>query len=268
MVRFNNIPGVIDQLNSQGFSRIDSFLDRNEIDQLMASIKPKAHLAESEYGTSKRKEITLSIYDNLSARKVIRDVVFSKGINSLLGGAMTKIFVEHSKVLVKAPTGQDTPWHQDGAFWSDFDPEKTMFSIWIALEETSELNGCLQLLVPKDKTIELLPHDSVRNKRELEINESEIERLEKMGSKFYIAALNPGDALIFDSLAIHRAFPNQTDKPRIGIKIVFQDELKRDTKYRKHISSMELAGIRGFFNKIIPCSITKLKIDISRISKV
>ena len=71
----------------------------------------------------------------------------SLGIAQQLLGA-DRLYLHHSKVNVKtAIEGSVWPWHQDyGAWMRDGIAEPAMATFMVALDDASELNGCLYLL--------------------------------------------------------------------------------------------------------------------------
>ena len=250
-----DIHSNISDIREYGFTSLPGFLKQDALQDLLSSVKPHLDKAEKGYGTAKNKDITLAMFRTASARRIMRDIVFDPKLNDILSAFMSKPFVEHTKILVKAPKGPDTPWHQDAAFWTAFDPQKSMLSLWIALEPVTLENGCLEIIKTNTALKEIIPHVEVRDGKELEISEGDIQKTLENGDG-QAMELKPGDALIFDSTTIHRALPNQTDKARIGIKIVFQDREKRQDGVAKHMSSVEMNGFKGFINKTVPCAVT------------
>ena len=66
-----------------------------------------------------------------------------------------------------AKTGKKIPWHQDGTYWP-INPKATC-SVWIAITDVDETNGCMQF-IPKSHKNGTLPHlqeDKVKEEGEL-----------------------------------------------------------------------------------------------------
>lgn len=250
-----NTDSKINDIQKYGFTSLPNFVSKEAFEALLTSVKPHLDKAEKGYGTAKNKDITLAMFRTASARRAMRDIVFNHDLHSILCAFMNKPFVEHTKILVKAPKGPDTPWHQDGAFWEEFDPQKSMLSLWIALEPVTLENGCLEIIKTNTPLQDVIPHAKVRDDKELEISNDDIQKTLEDGAGIPME-LKPGDALIFNSTTIHRALPNQTDAARIGIKIVFQDQDKRQEGVGKHMSSLEMSGFKGIINKVAPCAVT------------
>lgn len=255
-----NNTNYINDIRDHGFTFIPNFLSDTEQQALLSSVKEHATKAEKNFGTSKNKEITLAMFRTPKSKKAMRNIVFGQKLNGILSPFISKPFVDHTKILVKAVGGPDTPWHQDGAFWEDFDPQKSMLSLWLALEDVTIKNGCMELIKPQKGAIKTdHTHKEVREGKELEIPEETIQEIlqnascEKMEMK-------AGDALIFDSRAIHRALPNQDENPRIGMKIVFQDLSKRNLEYPRHKSSIDMCGWKGMINRVANCAVTARRV--------
>ena len=253
------IDAKIEEIRNYGFTSIPNLIDHSDLRCLLESVEPYLHLAENNYGTSKKPEITLAMFRTPSARRVMRDIIFNRALKTIISTFMRDPFIEHTKILVKPANGPETPWHQDGKFWHDFDPSKSMVSVWIALESTNIHNGCLEILKTKTRQTELIKHAKVRDNKEMEIP-SECISDKLIDGVLIPIELNAGDALIFDSTTIHRALPNKLNHPRLGIKIVFQDQALRTANIPKHKSSIEMNGISGIINKTFPCAMTAVRL--------
>lgn len=110
-------------------------------------------------------------------------------------------------------------WHQDAATWG-INPPLTL-SIWCALTESTEENGCIQV-IPKSHTGEILSYstDQAAPGNLLCINQ-EADRDEIDESKMVGMELKAGECSIHDSRILHHSGPNYTDKARYGISWIF-----------------------------------------------
>jgi phytanoyl-CoA hydroxylase len=115
------------------------------------------------------------------------------------------VFYHSSKVMFKAPGGVAKPWHQDAAYWRQFDPNQ--ITVWIAIDDSSEENGCIWA-VPGSHKLGHIPHV----KAELQVEDSQID-LEKAVP----VPVPPGGMLIFHSLVLHKSEKNESDKMRRAI---------------------------------------------------
>ena len=126
------------------------------------------------------------------------------------------IIVWGSRIFSKAPqTGRATPWHQDGEYWP-IRPLATA-TVWIAIDESTENNGCLKILTGSNRAKMLLPHQSLSGKGAALDKEIKSEFIE---SKDVLSVpLEPGQMVIFDVFTAHGASPNLSNQRRAGFAI-------------------------------------------------
>ena len=126
------------------------------------------------------------------------------------------IIVWGSRIFSKAPqTGRATPWHQDGEYWP-IRPLATA-TVWIAIDESNEDNGCLNILTGSNNAKTLLPHQSLSGKGAALDKEIKPELIK---SKDVVSVpLQPGQMVIFDVFTAHGASPNLSNQRRAGFAI-------------------------------------------------
>ena len=126
------------------------------------------------------------------------------------------IIVWGSRIFSKAPqTGRATPWHQDGEYWP-IRPLATA-TVWIAIDESNEDNGCLKILTGSNRAKTLLTHQSLSGKGAALDKEIKPELIE---SKNVVSVpLEPGQMVIFDVFTAHGASPNLSNQRRAGFAI-------------------------------------------------
>ena len=115
-------------------------------------------------------------------------------------------FLFNEQFVVKgAGTGASFAWHQDGAYVG-FD-HRPYLTVWIALDDTTEENGCVYLL-PRDLDAQpgLDPHEWQEASRELNGYSGD-----DPGRPMTCRA---GTVVAFSSLTLHRSGDNRTDTPR------------------------------------------------------
>ena len=115
------------------------------------------------------------------------------------------IFYHSSKVMFKPPGGVAKPWHQDAAYWRQFDPNQ--ITVWIAIDDAKEENGCVWA-IPGSHKAGHIPHV----KRELQVEDSQIDL-----SKARPVPVPAGGLLIFHSLVLHKSEKNESDQTRWAI---------------------------------------------------
>jgi hypothetical protein len=109
----------------------------------------------------------------------------------------------HQQYVSKAPDdgdSTDVPWHQDSGYGRLEPP--TDLTVWIALTDTNETNGCLWVL-PGSHRLGLQPHSRAGRLMGADVSES--------GLPVPMAA---GDALLFNGHLMHRSLPNTASTAR------------------------------------------------------
>lgn len=126
--------------------------------------------------------------------------------------------------------GSAKPWHQDLAFAPpSFDREAHgILTIWIALDPATSRNGCLEFL-PGSHLLGPLPHTGHQERLPGEppvagAVEPHVaaEHLPRPAEPVAVA-LEPGSAVMFGGLVLHRSAPNSTaDEPRTAVSFVYR----------------------------------------------
>ena len=133
-------------------------------------------------------------------------------------GAEPLLFNEQF-VVKGAGKGASFAWHQDSAYVGfDHPPYVT---VWIALDDTTEANGCVYLL-PRDMDAEpgIDPHEW-----QDETNELNGYFGDDPGTSMECEA---GAVVAFSSITLHRSGPNTTDRPRRAYLAQYSAEPIRD----------------------------------------
>jgi len=124
-------------------------------------------------------------------------------IEQTLGGE--GLLFNEQFVVKGAGKGASFAWHQDSAYVG-FD-HKPYVTIWIALDDTTEENGCVYIL-PRDidEKPGIDPHEWQDDSNELN---------GYSGNDPGLPMTCPAGTIVaFSSLALHRSGPNTTDRPR------------------------------------------------------
>lgn len=114
--------------------------------------------------------------------------------------------------LVKPPRiGGEKPWHQDAAYFRGSDPG-LMFGVWIALDPATTENGCMEL-IPGSHLAGPAPHIP-----HPDINLCTIDPRFVHAERRVAVPLDPGDALVFHSLAHHYTAANRSGLRRRALQ--------------------------------------------------
>ena len=127
-------------------------------------------------------------------------------VHQLIGGGARLI---QDMALLKPPFhGSEKPWHQDTAYF-DWTPLGGILGTWIALDEATIDNGCMQV-IPGSHLDGPAPHFHVRD---CQIADT---RVQVEGS--VTIPLQPGGVLFFSGLLHHGTPPNSTAQRRRALQ--------------------------------------------------
>jgi phytanoyl-CoA hydroxylase len=150
-------------------------------------------------------------------------------VQQLIGGRTPFMFQDMA--LVKPPRlGREKPWHQDHAYF-DYPLGTPVVGVWIALDEATVENGCMQVLPGRHREGPKIHFQ----RRDWQICDTEM-----MGAKSVAAPLQPGGLLLFDGLLPHGTPHNSSPKRRRALQYHYtaEDVVKSSTEERlKHFGS-------------------------------
>jgi phytanoyl-CoA hydroxylase len=144
-----------------------------------------------------------------------------QALNRIFLGEDTSLWFDSA--FTKPPkVGEPTPWHQDIGLWAGGfpivkrEPELVYdaLSIWMGITRCDIENGCLQVVPGTHHTpiIEHVKHPGIVHE--------ELPRHLLEDKKPVHIELNPGDALVWNSLVWHYSPRNESDKKRWGVALV------------------------------------------------
>lgn len=124
--------------------------------------------------------------------------------------------------------GSAKPWHQDMAFAPPgFTKEHdNVITVWLALDPATRANGCLEFVAGSHQ-LGLLPHDGDTERTQDQPRaEQAVEPHVDLGHVLPQAqpvpvTLDPGSAVMFDGMILHRSAANTADSPRRAISYVY-----------------------------------------------
>ncbi|MBM7567618.1 phytanoyl-CoA dioxygenase family protein [Paenibacillus sacheonensis] len=132
----------------------------------------------------------------------------------------------HHHALIKNPQdSKPTAWHQDFPSWPI--KESGAMSIWIALDDVDEHNGCMMFVPGSHKVGKLKPHDLTEH---IDLEDfakgTDAEKRNPV-----ICRMKAGSCTFHDGLTFHYAHANNTDRPRRALAIIYyQDGAAYDGK--------------------------------------
>ena len=142
-----------------------------------------------------------------------------------------------------ARVGSKTPWHQDGEYWP-MRPLATC-TVWMAIDDSTVENGCLQLIRGSHKGKHLRRHE-INNAPGLALNQ-ELPPTEYDESQAVNLEMEAGQISLHDVYLVHGSEPNRSDKPRRGMTLRFMpttSHYDRDIELKQHSRSKLNIGAR------------------------
>ena len=124
--------------------------------------------------------------------------------------------------------GSAKPWHQDMAFAPPgfLDTYRNVVTVWLALDSATPDNGCLEF-VPGSHRTGLFPHAGHRERaadgpgtKDAVEPHVDVGRLLPQ-THTAVVPLEPGSAVMFDGMILHRSAANTAATPRRAISFVF-----------------------------------------------
>jgi hypothetical protein len=112
-------------------------------------------------------------------------------------------------------TGLEVPWHQDGQYW----PIRPLAScsVWIALDDSNEENGCLRVIRGSHRMKTTYHHK--RDERPEYAVEQIIESDDLDTDSTVNVELKAGEMSIHDAYTVHGSLPNKSSKRRAGVSL-------------------------------------------------
>jgi ectoine hydroxylase-related dioxygenase (phytanoyl-CoA dioxygenase family) len=129
-------------------------------------------------------------------------------------------FLSYKAVFKNAKTTFSSPWHQDWAYWQG----STKLSVWIALDDATPENGCLQLIPGSQRQV---------------IEMKEVEDVKGFGRRITADQVADmpietvpaprGAGIFFHDLALHASCPNINGQDRWSVIPTYRNASQRDS---------------------------------------
>ena len=132
-----------------------------------------------------------------------------------------------------ALNGKATPWHQDGQYWP-IRPLATC-TAWLALDDATPENGCLQMIKGSHKERQLLAHE--RNDSEAYTLNQELPETAYDEAQARDLVLEAGQVSLHDAFMVHGSAANTSAQRRRAITFRYMpasSHFDRDLAARQH----------------------------------
>lgn len=171
-------------------------------------------------------------HSSLAHSDLLRRVLHLPWMQSLISSRLTDPVVQHAHPLIKAPGGPPTTFHQDRLFWLELDNPSSMFTVWYAISNVNQRNGCLRMA----------PGETLREHEKVTTGAGSTWQMVEQPSQTVDIPMERGQALLFDAIQAHGAFANSTSEYRLAMKIVLGERSSiRASRYH----NLEEFGKRG-----------------------
>ena len=154
--------------------------------------------------------------EHAGLRKIALDRSIGELAARLAGVPAVRLY--HDQSLVKVPGAPFTSWHFDGSFWS-FEAQQGI-TLWIALDDMTQENGCLSYLPGSQRTASLA--------RRTTIGTGFASAIDLYPEWRAIEPVNcpcpAGSAVFHNAFVAHSASANQTDRDRRAFACAFMPE--------------------------------------------
>ncbi|BBH18931.1 SnoK protein [Paenibacillus baekrokdamisoli] len=209
-----------------GFVQIDQMLNTEEVEELREYLNEvmrstTGHSTQTaEQGNAYYKVLNQRVNtwrDHGGMARFVLSERLADAAKQLTGFEGIRLFHDHA--LYKMPQdSKPTPWHQDWPYWPM--KEQNALSIWIALDDVDEHNGCM-MFVPKSQKIKNLKSIDLVEPQDIfeEVGASDIDR-----NKAAIVRMKEGSCTFHHGLTFHYAHANLTDQPRRALAIIYMED--------------------------------------------
>jgi len=134
--------------------------------------------------------------------------------------------IDYDQLLAKRPHKEDAifPWHQDSAYWPPFKSDPTTTTMWLAIDNSTILNGCMMFVPGSHKETKLRPHRPAfgKSREEAHALVCDVDDGENGKDTSHLVPINRGDITIHNERIIHGSGPNLSDGWRRAYVIAYR----------------------------------------------
>lgn len=157
--------------------------------------------------------------------------------------------IDYDQILAKSPRREDAVfgWHQDLAYWIDT-PDPRTATLWLAIDDSTEANGCLRFVAGSNREPRLRPHRPLHGDR----GESHalVTDVDPERDPVRVVEIARGDVTVHDERVVHGSGGNRTDGRRRAYVLAFRSaetvaEERRRGFTHSHEDRPEVLGSTG-----------------------
>ncbi|MFT5731402.1 MAG: ectoine hydroxylase-related dioxygenase (phytanoyl-CoA dioxygenase family) [Planctomycetota bacterium] len=137
--------------------------------------------------------------------------------------------LDYDQLVAKPPgrPGAVFHWHQDLAYWPAT-PDPETVTVWLALDDTADDNGCLNFVPGSHAEAELRPHVPLHGDRDT--SHTIVAQMNDQADRIQPAHIRRGDALCFRERLLHGSGGNTSDRWRRAYVVAFRTQATVDAE--------------------------------------
>lgn len=233
----------IDRFHEDGYLLVEELLDAEAVALLVAAAREDSRMtsAAMDVKDTQGRRTNLSLWNHPGDDiygMIARSEKIVGGMEQLLGD---EVYHYHSKMSAKEPkVGGAWEWHQDYGYWySNGCLLPDMASVFIAVDECTRENGCLQVIRGSHK-LGRIDHGRFGEQTGADPERVQV-ALERM--EHIYCEMEPGTGLYFHGNLLHASDPNLSDKPRWGLLCCYNTKTNNPYKQSHHPSYTPLEKV-------------------------
>lgn len=246
---------VVEDFQCQGYLKIDHQLIENDhleilrqkYDQVFAEYgntdgQGLRNLAITKGEAPQRSTEMLQIMEMWKKSEEFYKLLFHQPLLDIAESLIGKnIQLFHDQSLYKpAHIGGEVPWHQDNGYWRCSPPN--LVSIWIALDDADEDNGCMNV-IPKSYAEGGLEHTQAKS----EGKELPALLMTNIDDNHAVSVpLLAGHGMVHHCLTLHQTNPNNSSRDRRAMVIHYMPVGTQNSKGEILASNLLLRGTNRF----------------------
>ena len=246
---------AIEDFQYQGYLKIDHQLIENDhlmtlreqydkvfAEQMNTDSQGLRNLATTEGKQPQNPIKMLQIMEMWSRNEQFYKLLFHQPLLDIAESLIGKnIQLFHDQSLYKpAHIGGEVPWHQDNGYWRSSPPN--LVSIWIALDDADEDNGCMNV-IPKSHVGGRLDHSRAKSEgKELPaLLTTNIDNNQAVP-----VPLLAGHGMVHHCLTLHQTNPNNSSRDRRAMVIHYMPVGTQNSKGEILSDNLLLRGVNHF----------------------
>lgn len=182
-------------------------------------VSEEAKQAAANYGKVFDQHVNIWEHDE-EMKRISFNPRWAEVARQLIGCKNVRIWHDQALIKQSGPDSRPTNWHQDTVYWPH--NENGGMSIWIAIDDVDENNGCMHF-IPKTRDLGRLdPVDLSTDETDLILKE--LKKHDENVADPECQAMPSGSVTFHDGLTFHYANANHSGKPRHAFVVIYMPD--------------------------------------------